>query len=87
MVATAGEPTTSPALLWEALVKAAMYAIIATLAVAPLALGNRGWYASLLATRPMVLLGEISDEIFLIHLVVIELVMMEIVRYPIYTGS
>ena len=35
----------------------------------------------------MVFLGEISYEIFLIHLVTMELVMVEIVRYPIYTGS
>jgi branched-subunit amino acid aminotransferase/4-amino-4-deoxychorismate lyase len=37
--------------------------------------------------RPMVFLGEISYEIFLIHLITMELVMVEIVRYPIYTGS
>jgi peptidoglycan/LPS O-acetylase OafA/YrhL len=55
--------------------------------VAPLALGDHGWYARLLATRPMVWLGEISYEIFLIHLVLMELVMVEILRYPIYTGS
>ena len=35
----------------------------------------------------MVFLGEISYEIFLIHLITMELVMVEIVRYPIYTGS
>ena len=91
----AGEPTTSPAELREALAKTAFYAVIATLVVAPLALGprrdgggpERGWYARLLASRPMVFLGEISYEIFLIHLTTMELVMVEIVRYPIYTGS
>ena len=83
----AGEPTTSPANLREALAKACFYAVIATLAVAPLALGDRGWYARLLASRPMVFLGEISYEIFLIHLVTMELVMVAILRYPIYTGS
>jgi peptidoglycan/LPS O-acetylase OafA/YrhL len=83
----AGEPTTSPHELRDALVKAAFYALIATLAVAPLALGDRGLYARLLASRPMVFLGEISYEIFLIHLITMELVMVEIVRYPIYTGS
>ncbi|WP_348728561.1 acyltransferase [uncultured Mycolicibacterium sp.] len=91
----AGEPTTSPAELREALAKTAFYAVIATLVVAPLALGprrdgggpERGWYARLLASRPMVFLGEISYEIFLIHLITMELVMVEIVRYPIYTGS
>jgi peptidoglycan/LPS O-acetylase OafA/YrhL len=82
-----GDPTTSPSELREALAKAAFYAVIATLMVAPLALGDRGWYAKFLASRPMVFLGEISYEIFLIHLITMELVMVEIVRYPIYTGS
>lgn len=83
----AGEPTTSPAELREALAKTAFYAVIATLTVAPLALGDRGWYSKLLASRPMVFLGEISYEIFLIHLITMEVVMVEILRYSIYTGS
>jgi peptidoglycan/LPS O-acetylase OafA/YrhL len=83
----AGAPTTSPAELREALSKAAFYAVIATLMVAPLALGDRGVYAKFLASRPMVFLGEISYEIFLIHLVAMELAMVEIVHFPIYTGS
>ena len=82
-----GDPTTSPSELREALVKAGFYAVIATLMVAPLALGDRGLYARFLGSRPMVFLGEISYEIFLIHLLTMELVMVEIVRYPIYTGS
>ncbi|RAV11967.1 acyltransferase [Mycolicibacterium sp. GF69] len=83
----AGEPTTSPSELREGLAKAFFYAVIATLAVAPLALGDRGLYARLLSSRPMVFLGEISYEIFLIHLITMELVMVEILHYPIYTGS
>ena len=96
----AGEPTTSPALLSEALVKVVFYAAIATLIVAPLALtgpmrpggadgngGQGGWYSRALASRPMVFLGEISYEIFLIHLITMELVMVEILRTPVYTGS
>ncbi|UXA12125.1 acyltransferase [Mycobacterium sp. SMC-8] len=83
----AGEPTTSPAELREALAKTVFYAVIATLVVAPLALTDRGWYPRLMASRPMVFLGEISYEIFLIHLITMELVMVEILRYPIYTGS
>ena len=35
----------------------------------------------------MVYLVEISYEIFLIHLLTMELVMVEILRFPIYTGS
>ncbi len=83
----AGEPTTSPAKLSEALVKAGFYAVIAALMVAPLALGNRGWYARLLASRPMVWLGEISYEIFLVHLVLMEVVMVQVLHTPVYTGS
>ncbi|MGB1223790.1 MAG: acyltransferase, partial [Mycobacterium sp.] len=50
--------------------------------------GNRqGLYIRMMGSRPMVFLGEISYEIFLIHLIIMELVMVEILRYPIYTGS
>ena len=83
----AGAPTTSPTELREALFKAAFYAVIATLAVAPLALADRGWYSRLTASRPMVFLGEISYEIFLIHLITMELVMVEVLHQPVYTGS
>ena len=83
----AGEPATSPYALAPAIWKAVFYAVIATLAVAPVALGDRGWYARLLASRPMVFLGEISYEMFLIHLVAMELAMVEILHFPIYTGS
>jgi peptidoglycan/LPS O-acetylase OafA/YrhL len=83
----AGEPATSPYALAPAIWKAVFYAVIATLAVAPVALGDRGWYARLLASRPMVFLGEISYEIFLIHLLTMEIVMVEILHSPVYTGS
>ena len=87
----AGAPTTSPAELREGLTKALFYAVISTLLVAPLALrgadGAGGWYVRVMGSRPMVFLGEISYEIFLIHLVTMELVMVEILRFPIYTGS
>jgi peptidoglycan/LPS O-acetylase OafA/YrhL len=82
-----GAPTTSPASLPEALVKTMFYAAIATLAVAPLALGDQGWYSRLLASRPMVWLGEISYEIFLIHLVTMEFAMDYVVMAHVYTGS
>ena len=87
----AGEPTTSPAELREALFKTAFYAVIATLVVAPLALKGEetrhGLYVRLMGSRPMVFLGEISYEIFLIHLIIMELVMVQILGFPIYTGS
>src|SRR3984957_15590705 len=83
----AGDPTTSPLGLSQALYKAVFYAVIAALAVAPLALGDDGLYARLLASRPMVWLGEISYEIFLIHLVTMEFAMDYVVRAHVYTGS
>jgi peptidoglycan/LPS O-acetylase OafA/YrhL len=82
-----GAPTTSPASLPEALWKTVFYTVIATLAVAPLALGDRGWYSRALASRPMVWLGEISYEIFLIHLVTMEFAMDYVVMAHVYTGS
>src|ERR1700757_5531466 len=60
----AGDPTTSPLGLSQALYKAVFYAVIAALAVAPLALGNQGWYSRFLASRPMVWLPERSFAIF-----------------------
>ena len=67
----AGEPTTSPHALRDALFKTAFYAVISTLVVAPLALGNRGWYSRVLASRPMVFLGEISYSVYLNHVCLI----------------
>ena len=83
----AGDPTTSPLGLSQALYKAVFYAAIAGLAVAPLALGDQGWYSRFLARRPMVWLGEISYEIFLVHLITMEFAMVYIVQDHVYTGS
>jgi peptidoglycan/LPS O-acetylase OafA/YrhL len=83
----AGQPTTSPLGLSQALYKAVFYAAISALAVAPLALGDQGWYFRFLATRPMVWLGEISYEIFLIHLITMEFAMVYVMRDHVYTGS
>ena len=83
----AGDPTTSPLGLSQALYKAVFYAAIAGLAVAPLALGDQGWYSRFLATRPMVWLGEISYEIFLVHLITMEFAMVYIMQDHVYTGS
>ncbi len=83
----AGDPTTSPLMLSQALYKAVFYAAISGLMVAPLALGNHGLYARFLATRPMVWLGEISYEIFLVHLITMEFAMVYIMQDHVYTGS
>ena len=63
------------------------YAVVATLVVAPLALGDTGWYSRLLSSRPMVWLGEISYEMFLLHVLVMEVAMVSVLRWPVYTGS
>ncbi|OBG18585.1 acyltransferase [Mycolicibacterium celeriflavum] len=80
--------TDAPALdLGQDLVKVMFYAAIATLVVAPLALGDTGWYSRLLSSRPMVWLGEISYEIFLLHVLVMEIALVSVLRWPVYTGS
>ena len=49
--------------------------------MAPLALGDQGWYyRDCWPARPMVWLGEISYEIFLIHLVTMEFAMVYVVQ-------
>ena len=83
----AGEPTTSPTGLAQAIVKTIFYAVIATLVVAPPALGDNGLYERLLSSRPMVWLGEISYEIFLVHLVIMELAMTQVLHWRVYTGN
>lgn len=83
----AGEPTTTPEGLAPAVIKTVFYAVIATLVVAPPTLGDGGWYTRFLASRPMVWLGEISYEIFLVHLVIMEIAMVEVLGWPVYTGS
>ena len=83
----AGEPTTSPTGLAQAVTKTVFFAVIATLVVAPLACGDTGWYSKVLASRPMVWLGEISYEIFLVHLILMEVAMVEILHWRVYTGS
>ncbi|HNF06021.1 MAG: acyltransferase [Mycobacterium sp.] len=83
----AGEPTTSPTGLAQAIVKTVFYAVVAALLLAPAALGDDGWYTRFLGSRPMVWLGEISYEIFLVHLVLMEIAMTEVLHKQVYTGS
>jgi len=64
--------------------KSLMYMAIATLTVAPVALGRGG---RLLSSRPMVWLGEISYEIFLLHVPIMAVTMSLVLRWPLFTGS
>ncbi|MBO0677806.1 acyltransferase [Mycolicibacterium sp. S2-37] len=82
----AGSVQMGPAPVSEPLTKSFLYACIATLVVAPLALGGGGWYERLMGSRPMVWLGEISYEIFLLHVLVMTVV-LEALRWPLFTGS
>lgn len=88
MVSTpiAGTTTAFTLTLGEDITKTMFYAVIATLMVAPLALGSTGFYARVMASRPMVWLGEISYEIFLLHVVVMDLVMEFVLGWHVYTG-
>ena len=72
---------------WVPVAKSMLYAAIATLAVAPLALGSHGGYRQFLGSRPMVWLGEISYEIFLLHSLAMALVMHLVLGWPLFTGS
>jgi peptidoglycan/LPS O-acetylase OafA/YrhL len=67
--------------------KSLMYAAIATLAVAPVALGSTGWYERLLSCSPLVRLGEISYEIFLLHVPIMAVTTYLVLRWPLFTGS
>ncbi|MGV0790518.1 acyltransferase family protein [Mycolicibacterium sp. XJ1819] len=78
----------TPALsMAEGVAKVLFYGAVATLVVAPLAGADTGWYSRLLGSRPMVWLGEISYEIFLVHVIVMEIAMASVLRWPVYTGS
>ena len=52
-----------------------------------MALDGRGLVDRVLGSRPMVWLGEISYEIFLLHVLVMAVVLGEVLRWPLFTGS
>jgi peptidoglycan/LPS O-acetylase OafA/YrhL len=83
----AGAVTMGPVRLWEPLTKNLLYAGIATLVVAPLVLARGGWLERVLGSRPMVWLGELSYEVFLLHVVVMALVFGVVLDWPFFTGS
>lgn len=72
-----------------ALVKNALYTVVALCAVAPLVLapsGRQGLYSRMLAWRPVEWLGEISYELYLVHLLAMAL-MIRAVGYTPFAGS
>jgi peptidoglycan/LPS O-acetylase OafA/YrhL len=85
--AIAGDINTGEAALWQTLVKVALYATVACTAVAALVLGESNGFERLLGAAPVVRLGEISYEIFLLHVIIMEIVMASVLRWPAFTGS
>lgn len=83
----AGDVDTGEAALWQTLVKVALYATVACTAVAVLVLGEGNGFERLLSAAPVVRLGEISYEIFLLHVIIMEVVMASVLRWPVFTGS
>jgi len=70
-----------------AITRALLYGLIATLVVAAPTLAGGGLLDRLLSSRPMVWLGEISYEIFLLHVLVMAVVFGAVLGWPLFTGS
>lgn len=83
----AGSVTTAPVQPSEAIVRSTLYAVVAVGLLAPLVLDPDGVFARLLGSRPVVWLGEISYEIFLVHVILMEIAMSSVLRWPVFTGS
>jgi peptidoglycan/LPS O-acetylase OafA/YrhL len=82
-----GGAVVGPVPVWAPASKAVLYAAIATLTVGAFALGTSDRYARMLSSTPMVWLGEISYEIFLLHAVVMAVTMNLLLGWPLFTGS
>ncbi|PTR29073.1 peptidoglycan/LPS O-acetylase OafA/YrhL [Rhodococcus sp. OK519] len=83
----AGEATIVPADAVAASTKSMLYLLFATALMAPLVIGDRpGPLGRLCSSAPVVWLGEISYEVFLVHLVVMEFV-VEMLGYRTFQGS
>ena len=83
----AGDVSSGVATLWQTLLKVALYTTVAGTAVAVLVLSESNGFERLLSAAPVVRLGEISYEIFLLHVVMMEIVMASVLRWPVFTGS
>ncbi|MBM4694988.1 acyltransferase family protein [Rhodococcus hoagii] len=83
----AGEATIVPSNATEAISKSMLYLLFATALMAPLVIGDRpGPLGRLCSSGPMVWLGEISYEMFLVHLAVMEFV-VDMLGYRTFQGS
>ncbi|MGW0159232.1 acyltransferase family protein [Mycobacterium sp. NPDC003323] len=83
----AGEVTATVVQPGQAVVRSTLYAVVAVGLLAPLVLDPGGGPARVLGSRPVVWLGEISYEIFLVHVILMEIAMASILGWPVFTGS
>ena len=84
-----GPPTMVPRSPVEAIVKSVLYLVIAAALIAPLGLApqSRSPYHRLLGSRPMVWLGGISYEYFLVHLIVMDVLLLDVFGWRPFTGN
>lgn len=81
----AGAPTIIPDSAPQTVVKHLLYGIIAVALIGPLTVDGGAW-ARLCGSRPVVWLGEISYEVFLVHVIVLEIV-MAVLGYRTFGGD
>ena len=85
--AIAGEPTITPTTASATIVKHVLYLAIAVALIGPLTVANTtSWWHRLCGSRPVVFLGEISYELFCVHVVVLEVV-MAVLGYRVFSGN
>ncbi|NMD56596.1 MULTISPECIES: acyltransferase family protein [Tsukamurella] len=84
-----GPPTMVPRSPVEAIVKSALYLVIAAALIAPLGLAphSGSLYHRLLGSRPIVWLGGISYEYFLVHLIVMDVLLLDVLGWRPFTGN
>ncbi|GAB20200.1 hypothetical protein GOEFS_106_00980 [Gordonia effusa NBRC 100432] len=82
----AGGPTIIPDTAAQTVVKHLLYLVISVALIGPLVFGTDDAWTRLCAARPVVWLGEISYEVFLVHVIVLELVMAAL-RYRVFGGD
>lgn len=87
--AIGGAPTMVPRSPVEAIMKSALYLVIAAALIAPIGLAPRAGtaYHRLLGSRPMVWLGGVSYEYFLIHLIVMDVLLLDVFDWRPFTGN
>ena len=73
--------------LGQTFLKVALYSVFASAVVAPLVLDGGNGYSRQLSAAPIVWLGKISYEVFLLHVIVMEVASASILQWRVFTGS